>query len=131
MEADEFFVAGTMFLRLRNKKEPRPHPWVIISDPRQNADRILLVNLTDGEQWIDGACEFAAGEHASISKKSRVAYQLAEFLSLSQLRQAYEADGIQPLGCLPVPLLNRIRRNAWESLDVSDELLEARPISCI
>lgn len=122
--AETYFVEGLIFLRLDNRREPTPHPWVIVSDPIKDPERVVLVSLTDGEKWYDPACEFHAGEHVAITKKSRAAYLLAEVMTLDRLRETRENGQIAPLGRLPAPLLKRIRMGVWESTDVSWEIMD-------
>lgn len=122
--AEQHFVPGLIFRRLDNRSEPKPHPWVVLSDPLEDPESVILVNLTDGERWGDPACEIGGDEHPAIKKRSRVAYRLAEILSLRVLTHAREDGFHETLGILSPELLLRIRRGAWESEQVPDEVLD-------
>lgn len=132
--------AGDAFLQL-DSSERVHHTWVVISDPAEDAEQILLVNFTDAAFWPDNACEIRPGEHPVITKPTRVAYRLAEVKSLKQLQDSRQNGFIAPQGRVSAELLLRIRLGAWESLFIAyehqdlleeqhlgrDDLLRSRP----
>jgi hypothetical protein len=88
---------------------------MVISDPDQDADRVLLVNFTTWTARHDQACVLDGGEHPFIHHRSCVNYPDARVYSLAQLT-AMKADGlIEPHDRLTPGLLRRIRNSAGES----------------
>ncbi|MGL6073230.1 MAG: hypothetical protein ACRC8S_03605 [Fimbriiglobus sp.] len=52
------------------------HLWIVISDPNQNPDKVIIAYLTTvkGRRFEDLSCVFDAGEHPFITRESAVAY---------------------------------------------------------
>ena len=59
------------------------HLWVVISDPVQDKERVLLVNFSSVKEGVplDSACVLLPGEHPYISKDTFVYYRHAQVLS--------------------------------------------------
>ena len=55
------------------------HVCVIASDPKQNAQEVLLVAFTTLEPYKDDTCLIEAGEHPRISHQSCIAYDFFDY----------------------------------------------------
>jgi hypothetical protein len=69
--------AGDTFRPAENTVDQFIHLWVIISDPEQDPDEVLIVSLTEYHPKKDTACILGPGDHPFIHKKTCVAYNLA------------------------------------------------------
>lgn len=115
--------AGHAFLQL-DSPGAKPHLWVIISDPEQDAERVLLVSFTSWEAYKDPACRIHPGEHSFVKHPTCVSYQHARLVSLADL-QALQADGfLQPYERVSEDLLRRIRNCAGDSIYTPNECWE-------
>lgn len=63
------------------------HLWVVISDPRTDAQRVLIVNLTTWNKDKDGACILNPSDHPFIHHATCVSYQDAKIVKDSFLEQ--------------------------------------------
>jgi hypothetical protein len=91
------------------------HLWIILSDPKQNAEEIVLVNLTTWKLIHDPACIVNEGEHSFIKWQTCVNYPRARLEtagSIACLFAAGEATSREPLSA---ELLQKIRNRAGES----------------
>ena len=86
------------------------HLWVVVSDPAQNSNDVLVVNLTTvrGGRFEDLSCVFEAGEHEWLSTKSFVAFRYARVYSLSHLVRLIHSKVLRAYDPFPIPLLQRI-----------------------
>ena len=70
---------GDTFLITKPGKTLDSHLWVVLSDPAQNADKILIVNVTTHKGMnVDESCILEIGDHPWIKKKSYVHYLESE-----------------------------------------------------
>lgn len=63
-----------------NKEAPGlpSHPWIILSKPEIDPDHIVIVNLTDAENYDDDSCVLEIADHPKVIKKrSCIAYRKA------------------------------------------------------
>ena len=88
------------------------HLWVIISDPEQDPDEVLIVSLTAAHPKKDTACILQPGDHPALYKPTCVAYDLANAPSLSELIQARDAGDLLPSQPMDAVILDRIRKQA-------------------
>lgn len=56
------------------KLEWSPHLWIVISDPKQNRDEVLLVNFSSVKSEVpyDPACVVKIGDHPCIRTETFV-----------------------------------------------------------
>ena len=98
------------------------HLWIIISDPTQNADDVVIVNLTDADRYFDQTCVLDVSDHPGvISKKSCVAFQLAKITSTAALNAADKAALLFTRPPVPIATLNKILL----AVQTADELRNA------
>jgi hypothetical protein len=104
--------AGDTFRPADNTVDKFIHLWVIISDPEQDADEVLLVSVTEYHPKKDTACILNPGDHPFIHKTSCVAYDLANAPSLETLLQAKDNGDLVPNDPMPPDVLQRIRKQS-------------------
>ena len=63
------------------------HLWVVISDPRADAQSVLIVNLTSWNKDKDCACILKPGDHPFIHHTTCVSYQDAKIVKDGFLEQ--------------------------------------------
>jgi hypothetical protein len=105
-------------------ERPRSHVWVLISEPGEDAERLLWVNFTSWEDGKDPACICEPGEHASLTKRSCIMYRFPRVYTLAELRRLREDGRMAPEGRVSADLLFRIRLGAWESELIDFEWLD-------
>jgi hypothetical protein len=99
--------AEDTFQRADGNVDKFVHLWIIISDPEQDSDQVLIVSLTEYHPKKDTACILGPGDHAFIYKRTCVAYDLANAPSLDDLVRARDnGDLALPPHCAPrsIPL---------------------------
>ena len=76
------------------------HLWIVISDPRKNPDRVLLVSMTSYDVDSEDVCLIDAGEHPRVKHKTCICYKPARATSLVNLRRrsvlSRAADNAKP-----------------------------------
>ncbi len=127
------FVEGTAFWI---KGERPAHLWIVISDPRQDEEQIVIVNFTTLDEsagphdpYNDRSCLIQAGEHPFVQKLTCVDYGGVQITRTSHLQNRYERGELR----LDIPvspeLLARIRKGAEESehlLPLAHDILRAQ-----
>jgi hypothetical protein len=104
--------AGDTFRPAENTVDQFIHLWVIISDPEQDPDEVLIVSLTEYHPKKDTACILGPGDHPFIHKKTCVAYNLANAPSLDELVQARDSGDLVPNDPMRPDVLERIRKQS-------------------
>ncbi len=112
-----------------NNPYPRlpSHLWVIISDPSQDKDRIVIVNVTT---WRDKAlilndesCIIEKGEHSFIQQKSYVIYKEAIITSEDALQSGIDGGVLTPYEDCSTQLLGKILDGTMLSKHLSNEII--------
>ena len=101
---------------LRGPENPRPHLWIVISNPEFNSDEVLIANVTSGDK--DPTCYIDNDEHPNIDRRSCIAYVRARIYSDEQLEQAKSIGALDPQTALSGDVLRRIQVRAAESEDL-------------
>ncbi|MBW8015057.1 MAG: hypothetical protein FVQ82_02650 [Planctomycetes bacterium] len=87
------FEIGNTYQSNQNYGHVDDHPWVIISEPSTNPEKIAVVNITSWKDQAiglnDEACIVDSGEHPLITHKSFVYYRKALCLTFEQLEKAF------------------------------------------
>ena len=94
------------------------HARVIISDPNEDPDNLVLVPISTWENGCDDECilEVAAfGGIPFFKRWSYPVYRRASMMSQSSLLAAIRKKTAKRLGSLPADALQRIRRGASET----------------
>lgn len=91
------------------------HIWVVISDPAQDPDQVLIVNFTENRAWQDKSCVVTVGDHPSIYKETCVFYAKAQLSSNLELDAAVASGQIVLDEPVSQSLLEQIRLGAAKS----------------
>lgn len=98
------------------------HLWMVISDPDQDAEKVLIVNFTTWRPRCDPACIVNPGEHPFINRQTCVNYGDALLFSVGQLAELVREGQIVPYPHpLSAELLAKIRQRAGESEELPIE----------
>ncbi len=92
------------------------HFWIILSDPKKDPARVLIVNLTSWEAWKDQACTFAVGDHPYVQHKTCVNYRDAKVVALEKLYQLKDSGKLKMGEPLSPGLLQKVREAVADSL---------------
>ena len=95
------------------------HLWIVISDPKQNRGKVLLVNFSSVKPSVrfDDACVVDVGDHPYIKKKTFVYYDKARVATDRGLEKEISSGQADASAYDPVSdnLLDRIRQGASTS----------------
>jgi len=114
--------AGDTFQPADGTVDKFVHLWVIISDPEQDSDQVLIVSLTEYYPKKDTACILGPGDHPFIHKRTCVAYDLANAPSLDDLVRARDNGDLIPNDPMRPDVLERIRKQSSFSTKMAPEL---------
>jgi hypothetical protein len=102
--------AGTTFLTELDR-----HLWVILSDPAQDDQKVVLVSITTLEPHKDQACLIPRGSHPWVTHDSCVAYDFARMVKLADLFALKDSGKIQLQEPLAATLLKKIQQSTAQS----------------
>lgn len=126
--------AGSTFCLAEVHTEIDDHLWVVLSEPEQNPESVLLVSITTLRPHKDQACLIHRGEHPWVTHDSCVAYDFARTVTLKQLNALKDSGRIVLRERLSELLLTRIRRAAADStrleMRFADLLIEQGLLDC-
>ena len=126
--------AGDTFLIPQPGTSLDSHLWVVISDPQQDAGRILIVNFTTLRDGSDRSCIVKRGEHHYIQHDTCVSYVGAKVVSAAKLDQLSAAKLLQNNVAVSPELLARIRLGAADSermsMDHAELLIQQGLLDC-
>ena len=88
------------------------HLWVVISDPRRDPQRVVIVNMTTVRHNSDRSCLIQAGEHGFVRHETCIMYAFAKTVADVDLERQLAAGQIQLLAPVSSILLRRIRDGA-------------------
>jgi hypothetical protein len=121
--------AGDTFLAENNE-----YLWVVLSDPENDAERVLIVSITTHTPDKDQACLLPRGCHPWVTHDSCVAYDFAHAPKLSDLLALKDAGKLQFREPVTPALLKRMRDCVADSpriqLKYADILIEQGLLDC-
>ncbi|HEV3258506.1 MAG TPA: hypothetical protein VG013_16635 [Gemmataceae bacterium] len=91
------------------------HLWVIVSDPRQDPDHILIVSLTTWTDCKDSTCIVERGEHPWATHRTCVFYRKAMIVTLAEIHDGKDTGRLKVQDPMPPDLLQRIWTGAAQS----------------
>ncbi len=100
------------------------HLWIVISDPKKDPDRVLLVSMTSYDVDKEEVCLIDAGDHPNVKHKTCICYKPARATSLENLDRLRGSGYLQMQEPVSADLLQRIRRGAALSRRIELEHLE-------
>ena len=107
--------AGSTFLRSDSDK----HLWILISDPAQDPQQVLIVNLTTLDDRKEKVCLLHVGDHPWIRHETCVNYADAVVTTVPKLLTAKDAGAIVLQQPFSATVLQRIREGAMDSARLS------------
>lgn len=103
------------------------HLWMIISDPKLEPKKVLIVNFTSWASHKDQACVVDVGDHPYLQHRTCVNYRDAKLVSLDVLYQLKDSGKISTKEPLSEALLKKVRNCVADSrlpLEYADLLAE-------
>jgi hypothetical protein len=94
------------------------HLWIIISDPTQNPQEVLLVNVTSWECWKEDTCLIEPDDCKDfpfIRHRSCVDYRLARIEKCGKIEKLAASGLIKKYSTISPQLLAKIRAGAQQS----------------
>jgi len=93
---------------LLTKRDINSHLFVIISDPNQDANQIVTVNVTSWREDKDQSCIIEASEHRFITHRSCIYYGEDRLITLSQYKMFLAMGHLESHDPINNQLLKRI-----------------------
>ena len=100
------------------------HLWIVISDPKKDPDRVLLVSMTSYDVDKEDVCLIDAGEHPKVKHTTCICYKPARATSLKNLDRLKDSGYLAMQEPVSADLLERIRRGVALSKRIELEHLE-------
>ena len=99
------------------------HTWVILSDPAQDPDRILIVSFTSYTAGVgmDASCVVDITEFSVLTNRSSVYYEDVREAPLAALQAIRQAGRLQTRSPVSAPLLRKIRDGAIVSPECKEK----------
>ena len=99
------------------------HTWVILSDPAQDANRVLIVSFTSYTDGIgmDASCVVETREFKILTNRSCLYYEDVREASVGTLQAIGQAGKLQLRTPVSAALLKRIRDGAIASDDCKEK----------
>lgn len=97
--------------------KPYNHLYIVLSDPSQDEERVVLVNLTTWTVDEESHCIVQKGEHRFVKHKTAVRYNGAKLASVSELERLTNTGMLKSDRPLSPELLKRVRDGAALAAD--------------
>jgi hypothetical protein len=91
------------------------HLWIVISNPAENSEEVLLVNFTKYRADKDHACIVEPGDHPFVVHRTCVEYRGAKTASAKELQALLDSHQISSHKPAGPDLLARIRAGVPKS----------------
>src|SRR6266542_2820635 len=96
---------------LRCNLPPR-HIWIVLSDPAQTSDRILLVNLTTlTDDCVDDVCILEPSDYPLLTQATTLAYSRAKAGTACKLEELVAAGDFSMITKVPTTVLAKALRS--------------------
>jgi len=100
------------------------HLWVIVSEPENDAERVVLVSMTTYESYKEDVCILDVGDHPRITHKTCIAYNEARMTSLENLIQLRDGARLKLQAPVSEAVLKRIRDGISRSTKIKYKFVE-------
>jgi hypothetical protein len=100
------------------------HLWVVISDPRRDPGRVIMVSVTTFEDYKEDVCPINAGDHPRVTHRSCVAYHEARMTTLERLIALRDGNHLSIQDPIFGELLARIREGVNRSRTIKYKYVE-------
>ena len=109
---------------LRGPESLSPHLWVIVSDPHQDCEKVVVVSMTTYRDGKDPACRLAPGDHPNIDHDTCMHYPKPQLLTCAKIEKAAEIGALEWQEPVNQMVLERIRKGAVESRFIPIKFLQ-------
>lgn len=108
-------IGDTFLLR-----DPRidEHLWIVISEPQQDSERVVIVSLTSHREDKDQSCVLDVGDHPWIRHKTCVSYRDTKCVAESQLDSLVQRSLLEPREAATDDLLAKL----FDGAEQTDEM---------
>jgi hypothetical protein len=110
------------------------HLWVILSDPAQDDQNVVIVSITTLEPHKDQACLIPRGSHPWVTHDSCVAYDFARTVKQADLFALKDSGKIHLQEPLSEAILKKIQQAAADStrcpMRCADILIDQGLLNC-
>ena len=72
----------------------RLHLWVVVSNPRIDRNKVVIVNMTT-DDGLDPSCILHAGAHPFVQHRTRIRYDMARIVSDADLERYVVSNTIR------------------------------------
>lgn len=86
---------GFAFFNREAPGVPR-HLWLVLSDPAQDAERVVIANLSTKPGPDEPGCQVMPGEHPGVSRPSYLRSEHARIVTAAQLERLSSEGLISP-----------------------------------
>jgi hypothetical protein len=107
--------AGDTLLVIEPGTSYDSHLWIIISDPRKDAERVVIVSMTSYRADKDQACVLDVGDHPYIRKPTCINYIDAKVVSIAAIESLIASGKVSGHHRCSAALLTRIRAGIPDS----------------
>lgn len=112
---------GRVFINEGTAAWPK-HPHIIASDPSEDPDHVVVVNVSTELCPGDVAYTLEPGDHRVITQRSYVRCDKALVSSVEKIKALYQRNAITLHQCVTAGVLKRVQRALGESRRPSREL---------
>lgn len=82
---------GSTFISTSDDGEGIPaHLWIVISDPKKDPNKVIIVNLTTSHGRRTATCILCKGDHPFITRDSEVDYRHARCVSCAKIQHQHK-----------------------------------------
>jgi hypothetical protein len=121
IKADDDICLGCLFINDPTPAWPR-HPHVIVSDPAQDPDRVVVVNLSTEPSLGDVGYVLEAGVHRSITQPSYIRCDLVIISTFENIKALQQRNAITVHKKVSPEVLTRIHHALAESRRPSQDV---------
>lgn len=97
------------------------HLYVVISDPLQDPDNVVMVSLTSRESWKDQSCIVYVEEHSALTHESCIDYRRAKIVKAEALERAVEQGKVWPRDRVSGAVLLKILKGASQTQNLPND----------
>lgn len=109
--------AGDSFIVPARGEVPE-HLFVVVSDPSQNSEDVLVANVTSwtGNRSDDSGCKLTSGDHPFVRHDSYICYARAKTVQLEYLEEKISSGVFRPQDRMSGAVLARIQQGVLNSV---------------
>jgi len=107
--------AGDTFFAPWPKSCSVEHLFVVISDPSQDRERVVVVPMMTWDQYKESTCVLEVGEHPFVRHTSYIDYRCAELVSATFIESQTKIRAFRKHTPATPALLTKIREGADKS----------------